>query len=64
MKGISAVKDATYPDLGLQVLATHTGGLVFISGRDILGSLKTAVRDASEGYDLTFAPADPGDRVE
>jgi VWFA-related protein len=63
LKGISAVKDATYPDLGLQVLATHTGGLVFISGRDILGSLKTAVRDASEGYDLTFAPPDPGDRA-
>ncbi|HMG86681.1 MAG TPA: VWA domain-containing protein [Terracidiphilus sp.] len=62
LKGISAVKDATYPDLGLQVLATHTGGQVFISGRDILGSLKIAVRDASGGYDLTFAPA-PGDRV-
>ncbi len=61
LKGISAIKDATYPDLGLQVLATHTGGQVFISGRDILGSLKIAIRDASGGYDLTFAPA-PGDR--
>jgi VWFA-related protein len=62
LKGISATKDATYPDLSLQVLSTHSGGQVFISGRDILGSLKIAVRDASEGYDLTFTLA-PGDRV-
>jgi VWFA-related protein len=62
LKGISAAKDAIYPDLGLQVLATHTGGQVFISGRDIAGSLKLAIRDASVGYDLTFAPV-PGDRV-
>jgi VWFA-related protein len=62
LKGISAAKDATYPALGLQVLATHTGGQVLINGRDIAGSLKTAIRDASGGYDLTFAPI-PGDRV-
>jgi VWFA-related protein len=62
LKGISAAKDATYPALGLQVLATHTGGQVLINGRDIAGSLKTAIRDASEGYDLTFAPI-PGDRA-
>ncbi len=62
LKGISATKDATYPALGLQVLATHTGGQVLINGRDMAGSLKTAIRDASQGYDLTFAPI-PGDRV-
>jgi hypothetical protein len=63
LKGISAAKDATYPALGLQVLATHSGGQVLINGRDIAGSLKTAIREASEGYDLTFAPI-PGDRVD
>jgi len=62
LKGVSAVKDATYPDLSLQVIATHSGGQVFITGRDILGSLKLAARDASEGYSLTFEPA-PGDRA-
>ena len=62
LKGISAAKDATYPALGLQVLATHTGGQVMTNGRDIAGSLKTAIGDASGGYDLTFAPM-PGDRV-
>ncbi len=63
LKGISAAKDATYPALGLQVLATHSGGQVLINGRDIAGSLMTAIREASEGYDLTFAPI-PGDRVD
>jgi VWFA-related protein len=62
VKGVSAPGDATYPNLGLQVLAVHTGGQVFVSGRDMAGSLKMAIRDASEGYDLTFAPA-PGDRA-
>jgi VWFA-related protein len=62
LKGVSTAKDATYPALGLQVLAAHTGGQVLINGRDIAGSLKTAIRDASGGYDLTFAPI-PGDRV-
>ena len=62
LKGISTAKDATYPALGLQVFATHTGGLVLINGRDMAGSLKTAIRDASGGYDLTFPPI-PGDRV-
>lgn len=62
LKGVASVKDATYPNLGLQVLATHTGGQVLINGRDISGEIADAVRDASPSYDLTFAPA-PGDRA-
>lgn len=62
LKGVALVKDATYPSLGLQVLATHTGGQVLINGRDISGQIADAVRDASPSYELTFAPA-PGDRV-
>lgn len=62
LKGVGTVKDATYPDLGLQVLATHTGGQVLINGRDISGQIADAVRDVNPSYDLTFAPA-PGDRV-
>ncbi len=62
LKGVGTVKDATYPDLGLQVLATHTGGQVLINGRDISGQITDAIRDVNPSYDLTFAPA-PGDRV-
>ncbi len=61
LKGVAAVKDATYPNLALQVLAEHSGGQVIINGRDISGELKAAVRDASASYELTFAAA-PGDR--
>jgi VWFA-related protein len=60
-KGVSALKDATYPNLALQVLAEHSGGQVIIHGRDISGELNTAVRDASVSYELTFE-AVPGDR--
>jgi VWFA-related protein len=61
LKGVAAVKDATYPNLALQVLAEHSGGQVIISGRDISGELNTAIRDASASYELTFEAA-PGDR--
>ena len=61
LKGVAAVKDATYPNLALQVLAEHSGGQVIINGRDISGELNTAVRDASARYELTFE-ATPGDR--
>jgi VWFA-related protein len=61
LKGISQAKQAEYPSLALQVLAAHSGGQVVINGRDITGDLNIGVRDASAGYELTFAPA-PGDR--
>jgi VWFA-related protein len=61
LKGVAAPKDAQYPNLALQVLAVHSGGSVIINGRDILGELNTAVRDAGASYELTFESA-PGDR--
>ncbi len=63
LKGVAAPKDAQYPDLALQVLAEHSGGSVIINGRDILGELNTAVRDAAASYELTFESA-PSDRPD
>lgn len=63
LKGVAAPKDAQYPDLALQVLAEHSGGSVIVNGRDILGELNTAVRDAGASYELTFESA-PGDRPD
>jgi VWFA-related protein len=54
LKGISNVNQATFPDISLQVLAAHSGGLVEITGLDILGELNTANRDAYPYYSLTF----------
>lgn len=62
LKSVTSAKDATYPDISLQVLATHSGGEAMINGRDISGNLEEAVHDASPSYELMFAPA-PGDRA-
>jgi VWFA-related protein len=62
LKGVSAVKDAEYSNLALQVLAEHSGGQVLVSGPLILGALNSAVHDATSSYELTFEAA-PGDRA-
>jgi VWFA-related protein len=59
LKGVSNVNQATFPDVSLQVLAAHSGGLVEITGLDILGEINTANRDANPYYSLTFATS-PG----
>ncbi len=60
LKGVSRENDAEYADLGLQVLATHTGGQVFVNGMDIKGELNKAVRNTDSFYTLVFKepPAD------
>jgi VWFA-related protein len=61
LKPVVSQNKAEYADLGLQVLAVHTGGLALVTGMDILGELNTATRDADTCYRLTFA-APPADR--
>jgi VWFA-related protein len=56
LKGVSKPSQAEYPYLGLQVLAEHSGGRALTSGRDILGEINTAVRDAGAYYELSFDP--------
>ena len=59
LKGIAKVDQADYPDLSLQVLAAHSGGLVLVTGNGIANEINTAVRDADSYYELTF-DAGPG----
>jgi VWFA-related protein len=54
LKPVTSQNKAEYGDLGLQVLAAHSGGLVGVTGMDILGELNTAMRDADACYRLTF----------
>jgi VWFA-related protein len=61
LKGVANVNKAEYADLALQVFAAHSGGMVLISGMDILGDINTALRDANACYRLTFE-APPADR--
>jgi VWFA-related protein len=60
LKGVPTVDKAEYPDLGLQVLATHSGGTVQVSQMDTEGELNNAIRDAGSYYALTFE-APPSD---
>ncbi|HEY1903685.1 MAG TPA: VWA domain-containing protein [Terracidiphilus sp.] len=63
LKAPVKVNQAAYPHLGLQVMATHSGGLVEVTGIDVLGAINTAVRDANAYYTLTFE-APSADRVD
>ena len=47
-------------NLVLQVMATHSGGLVLNSSNDLANELNTCVADASTYYEMSFdsAPAD------
>jgi VWFA-related protein len=62
LKGVPTASKAEYADLGLQVLAEHTGGTVQVTGMDIKGEINNAVRDANAYYTLTF-DAPPADRT-
>ncbi len=58
LKPVANIGQAEYPDLALQVLAEHSGGLVEVTGKSISDEINDAVRDANSYYDLTFdAPA-------
>ncbi len=60
VKGVSKPGQVDIGDLGLQVLATQTGGLVMTSNNDVAGELKRVMEDTSAFYELSFEPQ-PGD---
>jgi VWFA-related protein len=57
LKGVSQPKQADFGDLALQVLATHSGGLVLNTSNDLASQISTCVADATTYYTLTFNPA-------
>jgi VWFA-related protein len=54
LKGVKKAGQVRIGNLGLQVLATQTGGRVFISNNDVAGEIATCVADANAFYVLTF----------
>jgi VWFA-related protein len=54
VKGVKKARQVQIGDLGLQVLATQTGGRVLISSNDLVGEIATCIADASAFYVLTF----------
>jgi VWFA-related protein len=57
LKPITAAKNALPGNLALQVLATQSGGLVFVASNDITGQIDRCIADAGAFYTLTLDPA-------
>jgi VWFA-related protein len=60
LKGVTAAKQVQGGNLGLQVLAYQSGGLVLNTSNDLAGEIATCVSDANAFYSLSFEAA-PGD---
>lgn len=60
--GISKPGQVEMGDLGLQVIATQSGGLALSSSNDIAGMLQNCLADARAYYEISFAPG-PGDHA-
>ncbi len=56
-----SARDIELGNLGLQVFADQSGGLVLNGSNDISGLIQRAVAQSSGGYELTFTPS-PGER--
>jgi VWFA-related protein len=57
LKGVAQPPQTDFADLSLQVLATHSGGLVLNASNRIDELVKRAVDDAAQYYEITFTPA-------
>jgi len=63
VKGVRMPSQVVAGDLGLQVIATQTGGLVLNSSNDVASLLQRCVADTESYYELSFDPT-PGEHDE
>jgi VWFA-related protein len=63
LKGVSKPSQVQPGDLGLEVLATQTGGVALSSSNDIAALLRKCLSDTSSYYELSFDPL-RGDRTD
>ncbi|MGA3332823.1 MAG: VWA domain-containing protein [Terracidiphilus sp.] len=61
VKGLAKPGDAQLGNLGLQVFAVHSGGLVLVSSSDVTAQIEKCLRDAGSWYEITFDPT-PADK--
>jgi VWFA-related protein len=59
IKGVAYPKDALAGDLGLQVLAVQTGGVVLNTTNDLTASIATCAADAQVYYTISFKAPRP-----
>jgi VWFA-related protein len=62
LKGVTSPAQADSSNLGVQVLAVHSGGLVLNKSGDLPSQIKRCLADGSSFYEVTFDAA-PGDEV-
>jgi VWFA-related protein len=63
LKGIAKPGDAQMPDLGLQVIADHSGGLALESNNDIAAQIQRCLTDLQSWYAISFDPL-PSDKPD
>jgi VWFA-related protein len=61
LKGLAKPSNAQYGNLGLQVLAVHSGGLAIESNSDVTGMIQKCLADAESWYEIAFEPL-PADK--
>jgi VWFA-related protein len=64
LKGVSKPEDVEPGNMGLQVFAVHSGGLVLNSGNDLAELLQKCLSDTEAYYEISFEPAPAGQRDE
>ncbi|UWZ85729.1 VWA domain-containing protein [Occallatibacter riparius] len=57
VKPVSDARQAQSGNLGLRVLALHTGGQILGPSNDVAGQINQCIADADSFYQLTFEPA-------
>ena len=58
LKGVENPAQADSTNLGLQVLAIHSGGLVLSRSGDLAGQISRCVADAQRYYEISFDAAE------
>ena len=61
LKGVAKPNDVRPGSLGVQVLATQSGGLTIESSSDVAGNIQKCLADAQSWYEITFDPL-PADK--
>ncbi len=57
MKGVTKASEADSPDLAAQVLAVHSGGLVYAKSGDLAGEIERCLADADSWYEIAVDAA-------
>jgi VWFA-related protein len=64
LKGVENPAQADSPNLALQVLAVHSGGLVLGQSGDLAGQISLCVADGQRYYEISFDAAEAGTSIQ